>query len=691
MNNGYDYFNLYSARNNNKHKLSPYIITDYNNQQLSISINNNKRSNSHKTNTINSYIFDEDNLIIKPYGQKNRENYIFNYDQNDNNSNLHKNNLIQFNSSSSNLNTIQNNSELKQRDLLINKLNKELYQKNHQLYKQNNLISDLKRKILKVNSKSEITNKSNNIDPKTKKEQINNTIYNLKKGTINKEFTTKLKENGNFYKKIMNENLDSFNYKLIELENKNIILLKKNHLLKNEVMDIKNKYNSIKNKKFISIKPIHEINLYIIKRNNFVKIDKNNKDENYLKMQKLISQYKLKIFNLNNEIKIIKSDLQIKNNQIINIKNQYNTKQNKYNEILNDNKIKEKKILLKEKERESKIKEINNLNNKIDQLLNSFEKEKKEKEQILKLYEKYNNKNEIEKNKSSSLSKDSKLKNISSQSHKIILNKNITKYKLSWFLITIKNENEIKNYLNTFWISEEEMEQIKSKLCLDSSYMNLDEDIEMNIKEIDKNNEVIKNLNNIIEEKEKIIFELKNKIKENENSINLLNNENNKDEKGFISMDKYIKIVNQLNEAKMKIKELSLDNKNNKNDNLNINKVNQEINNINFSGISEDFSDFMKNDVNGNNINIINGNKNNRNNLNNSDDTNKYLEKYIDDLENKLENIKNLIKLLIKEMRYTNNIKNTLYNLMIVSGFNDQEAISMIQDKQKSSQKDNYL
>ena len=350
MNNGYDYFNLYSARNNsNKIKLSPYLKTDYNNQQLSISINNNKRSNSHKNNTINSYIFDEEKLIIKPYGQKNRENYVVNYGQNDNNSNLQKQNLIQFNTSSSNLNTIQNNSELKQRDLLINKLNKELYKKNHQLYKQNNLISDLKRKILRVNSKSEITNKSNNIDPNNKKEQINNIIYNIKKSTINKEITTKLKENGNFYKKIMNENLDSFNYKLIELENKNIILLKKNHLLKNEVMDIKNKYNSIKSKKFISIKPIHEINLYIIKRNNFVKIDKNNKDENYLKMQKLISQYKLKIFNLNNEIKIIKSDLQIKNNQIINIKNLYNTKQNKYNEILNDNKIKEKKNIIKRK------------------------------------------------------------------------------------------------------------------------------------------------------------------------------------------------------------------------------------------------------------------------------------------------------------------------------------------------------
>ena len=195
MNNGFDYFNLYSARNNNKNKLSPNIKTDYNNQQLSISINNNKRSNSHKNNTISSYMFDEENFIIKPYERKKRENYIFNYGQNDNNISIGQNkNLIQFNSSSSNLNTIQSNSELKQRDLLINKLNKELYKKNHQLYKQNNLITDLKRKILRVNSKTEITNKSNNIDKK--KEQINNTIYNIKKGTINKEIKEKiLKDN----------------------------------------------------------------------------------------------------------------------------------------------------------------------------------------------------------------------------------------------------------------------------------------------------------------------------------------------------------------------------------------------------------------------------------------------------------------------------------------------------------------
>lgn len=679
MNNGYDYFNLYSPRTIQKTKLSPYIATDYNAQQLSISINN-KRSNSHK-NAINNYIIDDENFIIKPYEQKNRENYIINYFQKNNNSNQQKRDIIKLNSNSSNLNTIQNNSELKKRDLLTNKVSKEFFIKNHQLYNQKNTMSDFKNKIQTVNNKIEKKNISNNIYPNNKKNQINNTIYNIKKSSINKELTTKLKENEKFYKKIMNENLDSFNYKLIELENKNIILIKKNQALKNEVMDIKNKYKNIKTSFILSIRPVHEIDFYIIKKNNFVKIDKG-KDENFVKMQKLISQYKLKNFNLNNEINLLK-------NQIINIKNQFNKRQNKFNEIFNDNKSKEKKILLKEKEIETKKNEICNLNNKLDQLLSSFEKEKKEKEQIIKLNEKYskeaeNNKNEIEKIKSLSLSKD-KLKNITSQSHKIILNKNIPKYKLNWFLITIKNENEIKNYLNTFWVSEEEMQQINSKLILDNSYINLNEE-----KDIDKNNEVIKNLNNIIEEKEKKINQLKNKIEENKNENKNGNSNHNSldynDKRGFIIMDKYIKIVNQLNEAKKKINELTSEKNNNKNIFLN-----QEIKNFNISGISEEFSAFIKNDENmgGSIPRILDENKNNKINMNNSDDTNKYLEKYIDDLENKIENIKNLIQLLIKEMHYTNNIKNTLYNIMIVCGFNDQEAISIIQEKKKSSKNDN--
>ena len=172
---------------------------------------------------------------------------------------------------------------------------------------------------------------------------------------------------------------------------------------------------------------------------------------------------------------------------------------------------------------------------------------------------------------------------------------------------------------------------------------------------------------------------MKNKINENglDNNSLVNNEENSKDKKGFISIDKYIKIVNKLSEANMKINELISEQKNN----------NKEIKNINESGISEEFSNFVKYVDDENNIKPLEENRNSKINLNNSNDTNKYLEKYIDDLENKLEKIKNLIKILIQEMQYTSNINNTLYNIMIVSGYDDQQAISIIHDKQRSINK----
>ena len=230
MNNeGIDYFNLYSARipNNKTHE---YLRTDFDSKRLSSSTNN-KRSISHK-DYININSIENEINYIKPYEEKTKANYITNYFQNSNKSNkVRKRNLIDMSSSYSNFKTIQNKMELKQRDILIDKLNRELYKKNHQLHKKNNLISDLQSKI-KFHRNSEKINISNNIFPNNKMNQINNTIYNLKKNSFNNELTSKLKENEDFYKKIINENLDSFNYKLIELENKNIILIKKKSNIK---------------------------------------------------------------------------------------------------------------------------------------------------------------------------------------------------------------------------------------------------------------------------------------------------------------------------------------------------------------------------------------------------------------------------------------------------------------------------
>ena len=669
MNDGFDYFNLYSARNTQKNRLHQYMITDYNSKRNSSS-KNNKRCSSHK-NTINT--FDDDgNFIIKEYGQRNKGNYLFNDIQDK--SRKHKKNMMKMSSSSSNLNTIQNNLDLQQGDLLINRLHKEfIYKKNHQMYNPN-YISDFTIN----NNKTEKKNiNNNNIYSNNKLNQMNKEIYNLKKKPINKELTTKLKDNKNFYEKIMNNNLESFNLKLTELENENMFLMKQNQTLKNNFLDIKRKYNNYKNRKYSSIKIIKEINLTLNKNGKFIKIKI---DENLLKMQKIIKQYESKINNLSKEINLLKSDIKNKNSQIMTVKKQYYIRQNRMNEIFNDNKIKENTIQIKDKEIENRKNEIDNLNIKINQLLTTFEKEKKEKEKIQRLYEKTtkeieNNKNEIELMKSLSLSKEIKLNNISSQSHKIIFNKNLPKYKLSWSLITVKKETEIKNYINTFWISEEDKKQINGNISFDNIDIDLDREKEMDIKDLEKNND-IKKLKNIIEEKEKIINQLKNKTIEND--IISDTSLDNKDKKGFVSMDKYIKIVNQLSEAKMKINQLMSDNNNNnKNNNLN-----QAIKNFNVSAISEEFSDFIKNEDNGNNIRLLGDN--NKINLNNSDDTNKYLEKYIDDLENKLEKIKNLVKKLIQEMEYTSNINTILYNLLIVSGYDDQEAIYIIQEKQKN-------
>ena len=716
MNNEYNYFNLYSARNKPRNKHLLFYNIENISPRLSTSINkrrNNSPNQNKKTRTIDS----DQYLSIKNDGIKRRENSLYSYiGLNKNRRQI--NNTIQNSSSASNLNKIQNNIELKQRDLMIDKLHNELYKKNHQIFKQNNLISVLKKKILSTNKNerkninnisniSNIGNIDNNLYQNNKLYQLSdNDINNLKitNSITNKELTNKLKEQEENYKTLINS---YFNSKFMKLENKNSMLTKQNKSLINKINDIKkNIYNSsIKTsfRKFLFIKPIREINLAITKRTNFINFDRNKRDDNNNNnIKKIITQYKLKISKLNNEVDLLKSDIQIKNKQILNVKNENSSLKIKFNEIINDNKKKEIKINnIKNREIENKNKEINDLNSKLDQLLYNFEKEKNDKEKIQKLYERSkglenNYINEIENTKSNTfLSNDYKLSNISSLTHRIIFSKKLTKYKLSWYLITLKNENEIKNYINTFWISEEDMQQINGKMSFDKINVGIDSDIDLNekdnsIENININNEEIKKLKDIIEEKEKLIKQLENKLKEKQIINNFtFNNENNNidndnDKKGFISIDKYIKIVNQLSEAKKKISELTKE-KTNINKNSNIQEVNSNI-----SGISKEFSDFIKNDENGNNMNnikIYESNKNNMINMNNTDSTNKYLEKYIDDLENKINKIKSLIKQLIEEMEYTSNLNNTLYNLLIVSGYDDQEAVFIIQEKQKKTKK----
>ena len=655
MNTHYNNFVLQTARNTPRNRQNFYYFPDDISRRLSTSINKRRNSNLINNNElyedINTIDFDQNIINLNNQQHKRKSSYADNYFQK---IGKQHNNTLKISSSLSNLNTFENNMEQKNSEMINKQLMKELNDKKklHLFLKNINQINSKRdnidineignliqrKKNNKINYSSSINNRNNtNQIPSS----ISSGIVDLKKSSFNNDMMYLTSKEPKLYSKdIINKNIESINNKLIEFKNQN----------SNIIESLENKINEIK-RSVASTEKGKNVKMYI---------------------QNLMSQ--------NNKLKIKNNILSNNLQQKIEI---MNLQENKLKEILNDNNKKEIKLNIKEKEIENKNKEIINLNSKLNQLLSNFEKEKKDKERLQKQIEKSKEmenyyKKEIDKIKL--MSKNSKLNNISSSSHKIIFQKSFSKYNLSWSLITIKNEKEAKNYINTFWISEEEMQQINGKMSFEKKEINLDEDIDAKMNNI--NNEELQE--NKIDEYD---FMNNNLLIESEKEKNdkKINNDPG-DKKGYISMEKYIKIVNQLSEAKMKINELMKKAKENeiKNVNLNIQEINS---NNNVSAISEEFSDFIKNDENGN-MKLLeqNKNKNNNNNIN-LDDTNKYLEKYIDDLEGKIGKIKNLLKILIQEMEYTNNLNNTLYNLLIVSGYDDQEAVFLIQEKQNKTKK----
>ena len=656
MNTHYNNFVLQTARNTPRNRQNFYYFPDDISRRLSTSINKRRNSNLINNNElyedINTIDFDQNIINLNNQQHKRKSSYADNYFQK---IGKQHNNTLKISSSLSNLNTFENNMEQKNSEMINKQLMKELNDKKklHLFLKNINQINSKRdnidineignliqrKKNNKINYSSSINNRNNtNQIPSS----ISSGIVDLKKSSFNNDMMHLTSKEPKLYSKdIINKNIESINNKLIEFKNQN----------SNIIESLENKINEIK-RSVASTEKGKNVKMYI---------------------QNLMSQ--------NNKLKIKNNILSNNLQQKIEI---MNLQENKLKEILNDNNKKEIKLNIKEKEIENKNKEIINLNSKLNQLLSNFEKEKKDKERLQKQIEKSKEmenyyKKEIDKIKL--MSKNSKLNNISSSSHKIIFQKSFSKYNLSWSLITIKNEKEAKNYINTFWISEEEMQQINGKMSFEKKEVNLDEDIDAKKNNI--NNEELQE--NKIDEYD---FMNNNLLIESEKEKNdkKINNDPG-DKKGYISMEKYIKIVNQLSEAKMKINELMKKAKENeiKNVNLNIQEINS---NNNVSAISEEFSDFIKNDENGN-MKLLeqNKNKNNNNNNINLDDTNKYLEKYIDDLEGKIGKIKNLLKILIQEMEYTNNLNNTLYNLLIVSGYDDQEAVFLIQEKQNKTKK----
>lgn len=653
MNTHYNNFILQTERNTPRSKQNFYNIPDDNSRRLSTSINKRRNINLN----INNDLYDDINTIdinqniinLNNQQRKRKGSFVDNYFHN---IGKQHNNTLKISSSFSNLNTFENNIEQKNSEMINNQLMKELQDK-----KSLNLFLN---KINQIKSKRDIIdiNEINNLIKRNKNNRINNNysnsinnrnninkipssissgIVDLKKNSFNDMMYVKLKEPKLYNKDMINKNIESINNKIIEFKNHNSNIIES---LENEINEIKR---------------------------SVADTEKGQNSKRYI--QNLISQNN-KLKNKNN---ILSTNLQQKIERMI-------FQENKLKEIIKDSKNKEIKLNIQKKEIENKNKEIINLNSKLNQLLLNFEKEKKEKEILQKQIEKSkeienNYKKEIDKIKL--MSKNSKLNNISSSSHKIIFQKSLSKYNLSWSLVTIKNEKEAKNYINTFWISEEEMQRINGKMSFEKKEINLDEDIDIKM----NNNEKL--MENKIDEYEIMNNNLSNESEKTKNNKKINNDQ--LDKKGYISMEKYIKIVNQLSEAKMKINELMKKTKENESKNINLNI--QEINsNNNVSAISEEFSDFIKNDENGN-MKLLEQNKNKNNNNINLDDTNKYLEKYIDDLEGKIDKIKNLLKILIQEMEYTNNLNNTLYNLLIVSGYDDQEAVFLIQEKQNKTKK----
>ena len=662
MNAHYNNFILQSARNTPRNKQNFYYFPDDISRRLSTSINRKRNINLNNNNElyddINTIDIDKNIINLNNQQRKRKGSFADNYFHNIGNQH---NNTLKISSSLSNLNTIENNIEQKNSEMINNQLMKEYHdkKKTNFFFKNINQINSKKDKIdindinsliqRKKNNRIN-TNYSNSINNRNNINQIPSSIssgiVDLKKNSFNDMMYFNSKEPKLYNKDMINKNIESLNIKLLELENTG----------SNIIESLKYKLNEIK-------KSVAEPN-------------KEPNDIMYIK------SLKSQINSLKNKNNIISNILQKKKENLRDIKNEYLMQENKLNEIINDSKSKDTKLNIKEKEIENKNKEIQNLNYKVNQLLTNFEKEKKDKERLQKQIEKSKEmenyyKKEIDKIKL--ISKNSKLNNISSSTHKIIFQQSLSKYNLNWSLVTIKNEKKEKNYINTFWISEEEMQQINGKMSFEKEKINLDEDIDVKMNNINneelpenKNDEYDLMNNNISIESEK------------EKNDKKINNDAG-DKKGYISMEKYIKIVNQLSEAKMKINELMKKSKENESKHVNLNI--QEINsNNNVSAISEEFSDFIKNDENGN-IKLLEQNKNKNNNNINLDDTNKYLEKYIDDLEGKIDKIKNLLKILIQEMEYTNNLNNTLYNLLIVSGYDDQEAVFLIQEKQNKTKK----
>lgn len=583
-------------------------------------------------------------------------------------------------------------SLLKEKIDLIGKLNQEIQSKNEIIEKSNSQILHLKS----INDKKL---KELNENKKQYKEVIN-LLYNLKEEKCSKNGNEKKKKDESHLLKLsddinkLNEKIKLQNQELIEKNNiisqfqsdNSKLTMKvskhineKNNLLKEieklkKLNKKKTKLSEFENNLNMKEKTIEILNQNLNYKNNKINELTINNNNLLNKIEKLnLDIISLKKIKFNEE-----EFLQLKNEKI----NYQKTLLHLKNEITN---IKEKKekllVIFKEQIKffeEEIIKTKENMNNKIkvfeDNNLSDIHQVK-----VNSTINKYQNKIFSLENELSKLKEDNISKIISPIQYNIIIDKKINmpnNITLHWYLMTEK-KSENKNYNNTFWVKESEINNLfeynKFKSEDEIENENIEKIIKMQQKFIDK-----------IQKKDDEIDSLKSENKKQK--MNLSNNSNlknknelfkyNSNEQKFDSLSdkiipykQYEKAINELSELNVKLQKSSnyilklkssyglklgfID------DNFDLSFINKNEENK-----SEFFDNEIKEVIDFENEEVLNS-KN--------------------ELENKLCQLKSLFKLIIHELQISSKIKKIVINACLILGFDNEEINRMFEEKNKKN------
>ena len=432
-------------------------------------------------------------------------------------------------------NSIENlKNELITKDNTIKDLNKTIKLYEEEKNKENDEINKLKEEIVQLNKrieelKNDLIEKKREI--KNKNDEIE--IYKREKNTINEsnknsqlimEITSLKKINSNLSKQIN------------DLKKKNC----KTHLnsMGNDTSSSQDRNISVLNEKIQNIseqnkdltKQIHKISSEKLQP----KDSNNDKDEQIKKMQTIIDDLNAKI----NDFKTNKDNIKEDNNKI-NINDSQSL-------VLSHNSLGNEIVNYNSKE----IKTIDVYKKMYEDLKNQFDKYKNEAQIEISIYksEFKNLKKEKEELKYKNKNNQEDIKKYSPQNYNILCDKNYEK--LQWFLLIPKDVEFNNDYDELIWVQKKNLDNLEKFNKFES-----EDDIQ--------NKAIINNVKKL-EQKEDIISKLKYKLnlyEKNSNFINDINNNNiNKIDCG-ISLDKYNKVLNELNNTEEKLKLLQQENK----------------------------------------------------------------------------------------------------------------------------------